>query len=347
MRLFDAILTANQRATAGGGKVELPLGEFADALPLVALSCIDARLNALLPEKLGVPEEQFVWLRNAGNIVTGPLSSTVRSLALACAVKGGKEIAVIGHTDCQVAKGGAMQLLEGLAKLGVERARLPENITEYFGVFASERQNVLKACEIIRSSPLIGPKVPVHGLMMDVQTGKLECLVNGYEAFTSTASEFTGALKATVDKAQSALGELQDFKIGEMKFPESKIGEMATQVEQVLQKIEDVVVKHPEAQTPRELATEAARDLVRHIVRNKLYKVIGDDRKVYGPIKGEKLLQWLTEERIDAKTPIQVEGGTEWAPLEKLGELVRRAPIPLPPPLQPKMSFKVRRPGQR
>ena len=68
-------------------------------LPLIALTCIDPRLNHLLPDRLGIPEESFIWLRNAGNIVTGPLSSTMRSLALACAIKGGKEIAVIGHTD--------------------------------------------------------------------------------------------------------------------------------------------------------------------------------------------------------------------------------------------------------
>jgi carbonic anhydrase len=346
MRLLEAILESNSRAVASGSKAELVPSELADALPVVALTCIDARLNALLPEKLGVPEEKFVWLRNAGNVITAPLSSTMRSLALACAVKGGKEILILGHTDCQIAKGGAMQLLDGLARMGVERARLPENLTEYFGVFASERQNVIKACEIVRSSPLIGPKVSVHGLIIDVQTGKLECLVNGYESFATTASEFTTSLKAAVDKAQSALGEMQDFKIGEMKFPDTKIGQVAGEAEQILQKIEDAAIRHPEAQTPKELATEMARDFVRHIVRDKFYKVIGDDRKVYGPIRGDKLLQWIAEDRIDQKTPVQVEGGTEWAPLGKLGDLVRRAPIPLPPPLQPKMSFKVRRPGR-
>ena len=28
-----------------------------------------------------MPEEKFIWLRNAGNIITGPMSSTMRSLA--------------------------------------------------------------------------------------------------------------------------------------------------------------------------------------------------------------------------------------------------------------------------
>ena len=44
-----------------------------------------------------------------------------RTLALACAVKGGREIAIIGHTDCQVAKTTTMQLLDKFKALGVER----------------------------------------------------------------------------------------------------------------------------------------------------------------------------------------------------------------------------------
>src|SRR5437762_13920924 len=132
MRLLEAIVEANHRAVAVGAKATLNLAEFADGLPVVALTCIDPRLNRLIPEMLGVPEEQFIWLRNAGNIITGPLSSTMRSLALACAVKGGREIAVIGHTDCQVCQTTVMKLTEGFRALGVDRSKLPENLNEYF-----------------------------------------------------------------------------------------------------------------------------------------------------------------------------------------------------------------------
>ena len=349
MRLLEAILEANQRAVSTGGKVELAAGDFADALPLVALTCIDPRLNALIPERLGIPEEKFIWLRNAGNIITGPMSSTMRSLALACAVKGGKEIVIIGHSDCLVAKSSTMQLLDGLAKLGVERAKLPENLNEFFGMFSSERQNVIKACDIIRSSPLMGPKVPVHGLLLDIQNGKLEWLVNGYETFASLvpASDFSNSVKSMLDKTEATLGQMQDFKLGEMKFPETKIGEVVTKAEQFVQKIGEVLAAHPQAQSPTELVVEGAKDFLRHIVRSRLYKVVGDDKKIYGPINGEKVLQWLAEERIDPKSLVQTEGSNEWTQLEKLGELVKRAPIPLPPPLNPKMGFKINRPGRR
>ena len=104
----------------------------------------------------------------------------MRSLALACAVKGGKEIVIIGHTDCQVGKTTTMQLIDRFRALGIERHMLPDNLNEFFGLFGSDRQNVIKAVEIVRSSPLIGPRVPVQGLLIDIETGKLEWLVNGY-----------------------------------------------------------------------------------------------------------------------------------------------------------------------
>src|SRR4026209_1700662 len=163
MRLFEAIVEANHRALGGDAGAGLRPSEFSASLPIVALTCIDPRLNPLMPEVLAVPEENFIWLRNAGNIITGPSSSTMRSLALACAVKGGKEIVIIGHTDCQVGKTTTMQLIDRLKALGVERHMLPDNLTEFFGMFGSERQNVIKAAGFARQSPIIGSKVPVHG----------------------------------------------------------------------------------------------------------------------------------------------------------------------------------------
>jgi carbonic anhydrase len=224
MRLFESIIDANHRAVAGDASAGLHPADFADALPVVALTCIDPRLNAFFPNALALPTEEFIWLRNAGNIITGQLSSTMRSLALACAVKGGREIAIIGHSDCQVAKTPMTLLLDKLVALGVERSRLPDNLAEFFGTFSSERQNVIKACDFARNSPLIGPKIPVHGLMIDTETGKLDWVVNGYEALQTLAQPTMPKMDFA---ALGSLGAFKDFDMGEMKFPEMKIGEAA------------------------------------------------------------------------------------------------------------------------
>ncbi|MGD0252742.1 MAG: carbonic anhydrase [Verrucomicrobiota bacterium] len=232
MRLFEAIIDANHRAVAGDTTAGLHPADFADELPVIALTCIDPRLNAFFPNALALPAEQFIWLRNAGNIITAPLSSTMRSLALACAVKGGKEIAVIGHTGCQVCKTTTTVLLDKLKTLGVERHLLPDNINEFFGMFGSERQNVIKACDIVRHSPLIGPKLPVHGLLLDVESGRLDWIVNGYQTLEMAGSQ----LREPAGPIGRAMQSLGNFNIGEMKFPETKIGEFATKAEDWLSK---------------------------------------------------------------------------------------------------------------
>src|SRR2546430_261037 len=117
MRLFEAIIDANHRAVAGDQNAGVHPGDFEDELPVVALTCIDPRLNALFPS--------------------------------------------------------------------------------------------------------------VHGLLVDIGTGKLEWLVNGYQTLQTLGSRWQEVAKSagqTVD----ALKSLADFKIGEMKFPETKIGETVT-----------------------------------------------------------------------------------------------------------------------
>ncbi len=192
MRLLHAILAANQRRVAGD--FEAGVGaEFDGSLPLAALTCIDPRLNPLFPRMLGIADDKFVWLRNAGNIITGPLSSTMRSLAMAGAIKGAREVAVIGHSDCQVAKTTPEVLLERLESFGVEPRHLPNDPLEFFDLFGSERENVLRGVEVIRMSPLVGRQVPVHGLLIDVHSGALECVINGYDAMEPALAAATRA----------------------------------------------------------------------------------------------------------------------------------------------------------
>jgi carbonic anhydrase len=181
VQLFDALLAWNHQATTEEGAAPFDPAPFAETLPLIALTCIDPRLNAYFPKVLGLRGEEFIWLRNAGNVITGSTSSTMRSLALACALKGGREMAIIGHTDCAVRKTGMAELTDRFRALGVARENLPDDLVGYFGTFASERQNVIRGVEFARQSPLIGPRIPVHGLLFDLGTGRLEWVVNGYK----------------------------------------------------------------------------------------------------------------------------------------------------------------------
>ena len=250
MRLFEAILDANKRALAGDSSAGVRVAEYAQELPVIALTCIDPRLNRLFPGVLALPEEQFIWLRNAGNIITSPLSSTMRSIALACAVKDGREIAVIGHTDCKIRHATVGELTERFKALGIDRHLLPENLADYFGVFASERQNVIRGVDFIRESPLIGPRIPVHGLMVDIQSGQLEWVVNGYDVLARPAAIPAGLRMPSLGGVVGDLATGAGFDMGEMKFPESKIGEMAAAAIQTLSPLKPLAGPSSPASTP-------------------------------------------------------------------------------------------------
>ncbi len=336
MRLLDAMLDANRRF-APGTKVLLAPEQFAEGLPLVVLTCIDARLNPLVPEALGVPESHFIWLRNAGNIITGPMSSTMRSVALACAVKGGKEILILGHTDCLVRKTSTLELLGKFAALGVERSRMPENLQEYFGLFASERQNVLKAVEHVRASVLIGPRVPVHGALIDIATGRLELLVNGYQVL-ETATSVTRPVTAKPVAAMTMEAPAHpvssptnaNLPLGEMKSAELKIGEVVARAEagfaELAKATEEKLKLAQEsiAAKPPPVPTDAIPNLKRLVDLARHYRIIGGDGKHYGPVPASVLLRWITDGRVDAETPVQVDGSSAWVKLHQLGESLRQ-----------------------
>jgi len=71
------------------------------------------------------------------------------------------------------------------------------------------------------------------------------------------------------------------------------------------------------------------------------YRIIGADGKLYGPIGLEQIRQWLAEGRADNRTPVYVEGASDWTYLGLLPELAAQfatppaAPVAAPSGISP------------
>jgi hypothetical protein len=67
-----------------------------------------------------------------------------------------------------------------------------------------------------------------------------------------------------------------------------------------------------------------------------MYKIIGADKKEYGPITADQIRQWIRESRLNAQSQAQAEGETAWRALgtfqEFANDLGTGAP-PMHPPL--------------
>ena len=60
-----------------------------------------------------------------------------------------------------------------------------------------------------------------------------------------------------------------------------------------------------------------------------MYKIIGTDGRLYGPVPPAQLQQWVAEGRANAQTLVQPAGSPDWKPLAEFPELT------VPPLLSP------------
>ena len=57
-----------------------------------------------------------------------------------------------------------------------------------------------------------------------------------------------------------------------------------------------------------------------------MYKIIGADQKEYGPVNGDRLRQWILQNRANAQTLVKLEGSEEWKPLGEVAEFAAEFP---------------------
>jgi len=66
-----------------------------------------------------------------------------------------------------------------------------------------------------------------------------------------------------------------------------------------------------------------------------MYKIIGADKKEYGPVSGDQLREWIQQGRAGAATLVQAEGQADWRPVGDYPEfaeaLAAKSPAPPPP----------------
>jgi len=54
-----------------------------------------------------------------------------------------------------------------------------------------------------------------------------------------------------------------------------------------------------------------------------MYRIIGTDGKTYGPVTLEQVRQWIVQGRADSRTPVFVDGTSDWTMLGLLPELTK------------------------
>ena len=145
---------------------------------LAILTCMDCRLIDFFEPALGLERGDAKIVRNAGNSIVG--EDAIRSIGAALYNFGCEEVLVVGHTECGMAGADAEALKEKMLARGIAEEDIAKyDLAEWIGGFEDEEENVKNVVEKIKNHQLI-PDVPVHGLIIDIVTGELKVLVDGY-----------------------------------------------------------------------------------------------------------------------------------------------------------------------
>ena len=184
---LEEILSFNQKFVENHEYESYRTSKFPNK-KLVILSCMDTRLSDLLPRAMNLNNGDAKFIKNAGAVVSHPFGSTMRSILVAVFELGAEDVMVIGHYGCGMGSIDPDKTFEKKTEYGISRDTISP--IEHAGIdlhvwlkrIESIPDSVRESVKMIRNHPLVPKSLRLHGLIMDPETGKLDVVINGYQA---------------------------------------------------------------------------------------------------------------------------------------------------------------------
>lgn len=155
---------------------------------LAIVTCMDTRLIELLPQAMSLRNGDAKIIKTAGAIIHQPFGSVMRSILVAVYATGAEEVCVVGHDDCGFIGLDPDEVIHKAEERGVSRDTISTifnsgiNLRRFLSGYSTVEGGVVNSVQLIRNHPLMPKEIPVHGMVINSVTGKLDWIENGYEA---------------------------------------------------------------------------------------------------------------------------------------------------------------------
>lgn len=183
-RLLDEIIGFNRSFVEQQKYEPYMTSKFPDK-KFVILTCMDTRLIELLPASMNIKNGDVKMIKSAGGVVSTAFGGIMRSIIVAIYELGAEEVLVIGHHDCGMSNINPHSMKAKFMERGISEGTLQilENsglhIEHWLRGFNDVTESIKSSVSLIRNHPLV-PKMPIHGLVIDPKTGKLDVVDEGY-----------------------------------------------------------------------------------------------------------------------------------------------------------------------
>ncbi|PZE22199.1 beta-class carbonic anhydrase [Paenibacillus xerothermodurans] len=187
MSLLNTIIEHNQDFVETKEYEQFRTTKFPDK-KMVIVTCMDARLTELLPKAMNLRNGDAKIIKNAGAIVSHPFGSVMRSIIVAVYELGAEEVFVVGHHECGMTGLNPQSVLEKAKSRGVSEDVIATlgnagvNLDNFLTGFQFVHDGVVRSVDLIRKHPLLPNNLPVHGLLIHPETGRLDIIDNGYKS---------------------------------------------------------------------------------------------------------------------------------------------------------------------
>lgn len=133
---------------------------------LAVLTCMDARLEP--KQAMGLEVGEVNIIRNAGGRVT---PDALRSLIISTKLLGVDTIFVVHHTNCGMSLRSNDAVMQAVSEGVLGGAEAASQIC--WESIENEPDALIEDVHRLRRHPLIAAEIPIHGLLLDVETGEL------------------------------------------------------------------------------------------------------------------------------------------------------------------------------
>ncbi|EAY05684.1 Carbonic anhydrase family protein [Trichomonas vaginalis G3] len=182
MSQLELITSANQAFLEANP--ELTKLNKAPQRHIAIVTCMDTRLVNFAEDAIGVKRGEATVIKAAGNgIWTTGLSDIVVSLLVSIYELGVQEIFIMGHECCGMTHAstdslGAQMLKSGIKPEDIEKFK--SDLSKWVDDFKDPIDNIKNSVRCVRENPLIPKNIPIHGLLIHPDTGKVTTIINGY-----------------------------------------------------------------------------------------------------------------------------------------------------------------------